>query len=150
MTRARGFEIVSRMKASEDVILPKRSTVSSAGYDFYSPISVLIPAGEVRVIRTGVKAYMMPNEFLSMHVRSSIGVKRHLMFANTTGIIDSDYYNNPDNEGEILIPLYNYGEDSQFIEEGEKVAQGIFVKFEKADDDNTTMNRIGGLGSTGK
>jgi dUTP pyrophosphatase len=150
MTRARGFEIVSRMKASEDVILPKRSTVSSAGYDFYSPISVLIPAGEVRVIRTGVKAYMMPNEFLSMHVRSSIGVKRHLMLANTTGIIDSDYYNNPDNEGEILIPLYNYGEDSQFIEEGEKVAQGIFVKFEKADDDNTTMNRIGGLGSTGK
>lgn len=145
----RGFEYVSRIKLTDYVVcLPKRATKNSAGYDFYCPECVLIPAGELRLVKTGIKAYMCSNEFLSLHVRSSIGIKRNLMLANTTGIIDSDYYDNPDNEGEILVPLYNYGLETQRIEAGERIAQGIFNNYNQVDNDTANEKRVGGVGST--
>jgi len=83
------------------------------------------------------------------HIRSSMAIKRHLALVNSTGIIDSDYYNNEDNEGHIMIALLNYGKETVSLEKGERVAQGIFSKYLITNDDDATGIRTGGIGSTG-
>src|SRR5690606_18871314 len=98
----RGFE-----KINELAILPTRSTKGSAGYDFYLIEPLVIAPGEVKCINTFLKAYMQNDEFLSIHIRSSIGIKKGLVLVNQTGIVDSDYYNNKDNEGHIMIYVRN-------------------------------------------
>lgn len=132
-------------------ILPTRNDKGSAGYDFYTPIDLVINPGEKIIFKTNIKAQMEQDEMLTLHVRSSIGIKRQLMLSNCTGIIDSTYYNNPDNEGNIMGALYNYGNETQTIKAGERVMQGIFVKYLITDnDDPINENRIGGVGSSGK
>lgn len=146
----RGFEKVKKTNLNqEDIILPKRSTVFSAGYDFYSPVDCVIGSGEQKCIPSGVKAYMLSDEVLKIYPRSSMGVKKHLILPNTVGIIDSDYYNNSSNEGHIMLFLYNYDNEPHIIHKGDKVAQGIFQKF-LVSDDAPVDSRDGGIGSTGK
>lgn len=146
----RGFEKVEKTNLNQkEIILPKRSTVFSAGYDFYSPIDCVIGGGEQKSIPSGVKAYMLSDEVLKIYPRSSMGVKKHLILPNTVGIIDSDYYNNPSNEGHIMIFLYNYGNAPQVVHKGDKIAQGIFQKF-LISDDVPDDSRAGGIGSTGE
>ena len=143
----RGFEKVSYV---EDITLPTRSDNRSAGYDFYTNEKIIIPAGQTVKFSTGVKSYMEPDEVLMLYVRSSIGIKKNIMLSNGTGIIDSSYYNNPDNEGNIMCALYNYGNEDQVIEAGDRVMQGIFVKYLTADNDIViNKERTGGIGSSG-
>ena len=86
-----------------------------------------------------------------LYVRSSVGIKRNLCLANGTGVIDSTYFNNPDNEGNIICAIYNYGESEQVVKANERIAQGVFLKYLTTDDDATTnSNRSGGIGSSGK
>lgn len=129
--------------------LPKRGTKYSAGYDFYttneSPIE--IGAGETVTIPTGIKAYMNNDEVLLIHVRSSVGIKRGLVLTNATGVIDSDYVNGA-NGGNIIIALYNNSGYTQTIQPKERIAQGIFMKYLTTDDDNASVERKGGIGST--
>ena len=89
------------------------------------------------------------DEYLAIHVRSSIAIKRGLMLTNSTGIIDSDYYNNEDNEGHIMIAVYNITDAPVTLEKGERVAQGIFSKYLLTNDDDARGIRTGGIGSTG-
>jgi dUTP pyrophosphatase len=91
---------------------------------------------------------MPPDEHLELHIRSSYGMKYGLRLANGVGIIDADYYNNPDNEGEILVKLINDGERDVFIMKGDRFCQGIFTKHYLTDNDNATGERVGGVGST--
>ena len=93
---------------------------------------------------------MPDDEYLDLRVRSSLGIKRQLMLATGASVIDADYYNNPDNEGEIMVVLYNYGDETQHIEAGERIVQGIFTKYFLVDNDATTDERTGGTGSTNK
>ena len=79
-----------------------------------------------------------------------MAIKRDVIMVNATGIIDSDYYGNVDNDGHIQLPLLNLDTKDIILEKGERVAQGIFMKRLLADDDNTTDTRNGGIGSTGK
>lgn len=148
--KVRGFEFISNLPdgIKENCQIPKRSTLYSAGYDFVCPCDVELAPDEQEIIWTGIKAYMRPNEVLLLDVRSSIGIKKHLMLANTIGVIDSDYYNNPQNEGEIGICLKNCGKENITIKTGEKIAQGIFVNYLLADNDEITEQRQGGIGST--
>ena len=104
----------------------------------------------VTVVPTGLKAYMELNEYLSIFIRSSLAFKKGLMLANSTGIIDCDYYNNPDNEGHIMIAYYNTKDVSYTIKKGERIAQGIFMKYLTTDDDDASGIRMGGIGSTGQ
>ena len=97
---------------------------------------------------SNVKAYMQEGEVLMLYVRSSLGTKKGLVLANGTGIIDSDYYENPQNDGNIGMPLKNISDREVTIEPGEKVCQGIFVPYLVADGDFSTEKRIGGFGST--
>ena len=143
----RGFEVVSSFEDAQ-INLPQRTTAESAGYDIECAETVTINPGEVKIVPTGIKAFMAYNEFLAIHIRSSIGIKRHIMLANCTGIIDSDYYNNEDNEGHILLGLYNLGTEAVTLEKGERVAQGIFTKYLVAIDDEANGIRRGGIGST--
>lgn len=146
--RVRGFEVVSRMETP--VKLPTRGSIHSAGYDIYTYDTYEIEPKQSVLIRTGIKAYMLPDEYLDLRVRSSLGIKRQLMLATGASVIDADYYNNPDNEGEIMVVLYNYGDTTQTIEAGEHIVQGIFTKYFLVDNDNTTAVRTGGTGSTNK
>ena len=143
----RGFEVVSSFEDAQ-INLPQRTTAESAGYDIECAETVTINPGEVKIVPTGIKAFMAYNEFLAIHIRSCIGIIRHIMLANCTGIIDSDYYNNEDNEGHILLGLYNLGTEAVTLEKGERVAQGIFTKYLVANDDEANGIRRGGIGST--
>lgn len=134
----------------DDIILPKRSTLNSAGYDFYSVISFTLIPGERRVIPTGIKVSMNSNEFLSIYIRSSLGFKWNIRMCNQVGIIDADYYNNSENEGHIFVCLMNEGDKVLEIKKGDRIVQGIFMPFLITDDDKTTDIRMGGIGSTNK
>ena len=144
----RGFEVVTPYE-NQGVQLPKRKTTESAGYDIECAEAVTIAPGEMKLVPTGLKAFMNYDEYLAIHIRSGMAVKRRLMLVNSTGIIDSDYYNNEDNEGHILIALVNMGTEPVSLDKGERVAQGIFSKYLITNDDNATGIRTGGIGSTG-
>ena len=146
--RVRGFEYVSRMETP--VKLPTRGSIHSAGYDIYAYDNYEIEPKQSVLIRTGIKAYMPQDEYLDLRVRSSLGIKRQLMLATGASVIDSDYYNNEENEGEIMVVLYNYGDETQTIAAGERIVQGIFTKYFLIDNDDTTKERTGGTGSTNK
>ena len=133
----------------EGVMLPARSTKTSAGYDFYAPYDFDIPAGESLMIWSQTKCYMEADDVLILMPRSSMG-RYGIRFANTVGVIDSDYVDNPKNEGEIAFPFVNTGKATWSVKKGDKIAQGIFTKYLITDDDNVTAERVGGFGSTGK
>ena len=160
----RKFEIISEEQWAKDIsvldspkcdiidhLKPHRSTKYSAGYDFISPIEIIIPAHGMAKIPTGIKAAMEDDEILSIYPRSSIGFKTGIRLANTVGIVDSDYYNNSDNEGHIFIKFYNPTDSDYTINIGDKIAQGVFTKYLIVDDEEEiSTERAGGLGSTGK
>ena len=151
---SRGFEVVKeeyRKHLDIDIAIPKRSTKYSAGYDIHTPVKIVIPAGGIsKSIQTDIKAYMLDDEVLEIYPRSSLGFKKGLMLINTIGIIDSDYYSNTKNDGNIGFKLKNLTDEEVVIEAGEKIMQGIFKKYLKTNDDNTLEERTGGIGSTGK
>ena len=154
----RKFEKVSREVFERDVpdgnydelLLPKRGTKYSAGYDFYSPISFTLNPGERKVIPTGIKVCMEENEFLAIYVRSSLGFKWDIRMCNQVGIIDADYYGNEENEGHMFVCLKNEGNSVVTINKGDRFVQGIFTPYLITDDDSATGRREGGIGSTNK
>ena len=129
--------------------LPKRKTEKSAGYDIESAADVDLLPGKVVLIPTGLKAYMGADEYLAIHIRSSMAIKRGIILINSTGIIDADYYNNEDNEGHIMVAVYNTTRETVHVKKGDRVAQGIFIRYLKADGDEASGKRTGGVGSTG-
>ena len=146
----RGFE-KAKQYAHLDIPLPKRSTTHSAGYDIALIEEITIPPGEIGLGVTGIKAYMMDDEVLKLYPRSSLPKRYHLTIPNNVGIIDKDYYSNPDNDGAIFVSLYNFGKTAVTIQKGERVAQGIFQKYLISPDEPPVKTaRNGGFGSTGK
>ncbi len=148
MEPIRGFEVVSAY-AGQGLTLPERKTAESAGYDIASAEDVVLAPQEVTLIPTGLKAFMGIGEYLAVHIRSGISIRNRLLLINGTGIIDSDYYNNEENEGHIMIAVYNAGEAPFAIRKGERIAQGIFTRYLLVADDEATGVRVGGIGSTG-
>lgn len=147
----RMFFKVTRIE--EDIKLPERSTKKSAGYDFFAIEDVEIPPYKLGdnpfMVATGVKACMLEDEFLMLVNRSSNPKKKKLVIPNSVGIIDADYFNNPDNDGEMFFGFYNVSNEPVQIKKGEKLGQGIFMKYLKTDDDEANGERTGGFGSTG-
>lgn len=144
----RKFEKVSY---NDTGIIPTRSDNRSAGYDLYSPNAFSIGPNELVKIETNIKCQLEENDVLMIYPRSSIGIKKNIMLANTTGVIDSSYYNNESNEGNIIIALYNYGNKTQHFDEGDRIAQAVIIPFLTVDNDIVIGNkRIGGIGSSGK
>lgn len=152
--RVRGFEVVKpehfKIQMNEDEVkLPMRGDAGSAGYDFFSNETITLNVGEKHLFWTNIKAYMKQDELLEIHIRSSLGVKYGLVLSNGTGIIDSSYYENPDNDGNIGISITNRGEAPVLVKQGDRIAQGIFKQYLVADDDQVLHSkRSGGFGST--
>lgn len=178
--KIRGFEVVEKYQ-DRNITLPRRQTIASAGYDLEAAEDITIPSiwrlNFVRIFRlirnghqmferdyamaekllkpilvpTGLKAYMPEDEVLILANRSSNTFKKNLSLPNGIGVIDADYYNNPNNEGEIFVQMINYGVRPLHIHKGDRIAQGIFMKYLKTDnDDPIDRQRISGFGSTNK
>jgi len=149
--RLRGFEIISSYN-NRDIVLPMRKTKDSAGYDIAAAEDVVLLPARTTLVATGLKAYMLPDEYLGIHIRSGLSIKNNVSLINGQGIIDADYYNNTDNEGHIMIAIYNHNSENVVINKGTRIGQGIFYKYLVADTDenNSFATRTGGLGSTGQ
>lgn len=176
----RGFKIITKDQG-KGLKLPQRSTEASAGYDLASAVDMTLPSiwklnflkilwalrhaksidpAQMKaaqkvlkpyLIPTGIKAYMQPDEFLLIANRSSNPVKRGMLVPNGIGVVDADYYNNLSNEGELLVQMINFGLRDRQIHKGDRIAQGIFLPYLRADNEVTThRKRQGGFGSTGK
>lgn len=135
----------------DDIIIPKRSTKFSAGYDFYMPYDLTIKKNEVVLIPTGIKVMLNSDEFLGIYIRSSLGFKYNLRMCNQVGIIDSDYYNNSSNEGHIFVKLKNEGDNDIILKKYDRYVQGIIQKYYIVDNEKEVEDiRVGGIGSSGR
>ena len=142
-------ETVKKLKQQYDGInLPERSTKGSAGYDIYSPINLLVDAGDSVVVPTGIRVEIENGWAGFIFPRSGLGFKYQVGLANTVGLIDSDYFY-ADNEGHILVKLVNRGTETVAINAGDKFCQMVLLPFGLADGDSVTESRVGGFGSTG-
>ena len=158
---ARYFEKISFQQFKNDIednkelydeySLPRRSTKYSAGYDFFSLYNFVLKPGEIKKIPTGVKVNMNTDEMMMLVVRSSMGFKYNIRMCNQIGIFESDYYNNPSNEGHAWLKLQNEGEEDFVVKKGDAICQGIFTKFLTVTNEEEIENeRTGGIGSTNK
>ncbi len=148
----RGFEIA---KGWEDkgINIPVRKTKHAAGYDVEAAEDIIIPVWKPGIkptlIPTGLKAYCEPDEWYMLANRSS-GPKKGFLMANSIGIIDSDYYGNPDNDGHFYFAYFNCSDHDIEVKKGDVIGQVIFMKYLITDDDNASGERQGGFGSTDK
>ena len=138
----------------KNINLPVRKTAKSAGYDVEAAEDIIVPVFEngckPTLIHTGLKAYCQDDEWYMLANRSSNPGKKKLVLANGLGIIDADYYCNPDNDGEFMFAYYNIGTEPLEIKKGDVIGQVVFQKFLVVDNDNASGERTGGFGSTSK
>ena len=100
------------------------------------------------LVSTGVKCHLEEGYYLELSVRSSTPLKYWIILANSVGIIDADYCDNPDNEGEIFFQVINLSPYPIQLRQGDIIGQGIIKRYEVTDDDKAEGLRQGGFGST--
>ncbi len=133
----------------EEYKLPSRDTKYAAGYDIYSLEDFTLKPTEIIKIPTGIKVDMNDDEVLLLVDRSSQGFKYNVRMCNQVGVIDSDYYNNKENEGHMFIKLENHGDKDYVVKKGDKIIQGIFIKYLTVDnEEEIEIERESGIGST--
>lgn len=128
-------DIIDDKKAYDNYNLPIRKTKGAAAYDFEALSDFTIEPGEIKKIPTGIKVKMELDDVLFLIVRSSMGFKYNVRLCNQVGVIDSDYYNNKDNEGHIWIRLENEGDKPYVVKKGEGIIQGVFIKYLTVDNE---------------
>ncbi len=132
------------------VQIPRRATAGSAGYDFVTPVDLMLFPGESVTVPTGIRAKMREDYVLLILPRSGLGFRYRIQLDNTAGVIDSDYYG-ADNEGHILIRITNDSKSGKALslQAGKAFAQGLFLPYGITVDDEVENQRSGGFGSTG-
>ena len=144
-------DVSNDKKLYNSIELPKRSTKKSAGYDIRSIESGIVKPNEAKTFKTGLKVSMNDDEVLYIYSRSSHGYKYNVCLMNSVGVIDADYYNNEANEGHFQVRLLNLGDKDFEVKIGDRIAQGVFMKYLTVDDEEIIKNdRKGGIGSTSK
>ncbi|MFV0518315.1 MAG: deoxyuridine 5'-triphosphate nucleotidohydrolase [Aminipila sp.] len=135
----------------DNIILPKRATKGSAGYDFFAPMTINLEAGQTIKVPTGIRAEISPGWVLMCFPRSGLGFKFRMQLDNTVGVIDADYFE-AENEGHIMIKITNDSKESKnlVVQAGNGFSQGIFIPFGITFDDDANELRTGGFGSTDK
>lgn len=150
-------------EAAEDIVIPSiwSAFAKYGAFELKNILTGITKGQDVRkdvgkdplkptLVPTGIKSYMGEDEYLQLANRSSNPMKSKLVLTNGVGVIDSDYYNNEDNEGHIMFQFVNYGLGKVTIKKGERIGQGIFLPFLKADNDVSGGDRTGGFGSTSR
>ena len=149
--KIRGFEVVKEY-IDKGINLPVIKTKNSAAYDIEAAEDIVLPSFKKgmkpTLIPTGLKAYMQNDEVLLIVPRSSGPKKQGISFPHNVGVVDSDYYNNSDNEGHIFIQCVNLKDKDVVIKKGETIGQAIFQKYLIVDNDQADGIRSGGFGST--
>lgn len=148
-----GFYLISKYQDQGD-LLPIKTTKLAAGFDFKAAEDITVPAFKPGVkpvlVPTGIKCKLAPDQVLLCFNRSSNPLKRGLALANGVGVIDADYFDNPDNEGHIAGIFWNYGDKPYEIKRGDRIMQGVVVNYQNlANATIAGLNRTGGFGSTG-
>ena len=151
--KTRGFEVAKGFE-DKNINLPVRKTKYSAGYDIEcAEDTIVMPMKDSykpTLIPTGIKAYMEDDEVLYLCNRSSNPKKKGLILTNGIGVVDKDYYGNPDNDGHIMFSFFNVKDEDITIKKGEAIGQAIFSKYLVVDNDDAEGDRTGGFGSTDK
>lgn len=145
--RAMGQKVIETQgEEAADAFINSIMTCDISEIATYTKSTGIKPA----LISTGHKAYMDEGYSLDLYIRSSSPLKYWLIMANSTGIIDADYADNPDNEGEIFFQVINLLPFPVKIKKGEIIGQAKFVKYHVTDNDaeQEKAERVGGLGST--
>ena len=146
-------------EVAEDIVIPSYYSLFEKMRDEYGPYTtfnlndlaiVTKRLGtKPTLVPTGIKCELNePNTYLELSVRSSCPLKHWLILANGVGVIDADYYNNPDNEGHIYFQIINLSPYDIQLRKGDKIGQGIVKPYLTMDNDNTAGKRVGGFGST--
>lgn len=151
MTNNIKFEYVSRvLEQNNNFSLPVKGSKKAAGYDFFNPEEVTIQPKEIKYVKTGIKALFPDDMVLLLFNRSSNPKKKNLILINGVGVVDADYYNNEDNEGEIAFAFYNISAVPVTLQKGEKLGQGMFTIYKDVTNytDEEVEERKGGFGST--
>lgn len=147
----RRFEVAKGWE-NQQITLPQRRTKFSAGYDLCAAKDTVVPPYNPNqtptLVPTGLKVAMNDDEVMLIINRSSNPKKRGLVLPNSVGVIDKDYYGNPDNDGHFYVQLINIKNQPYVIKKGDAIAQAIFIKYLLTDDDNASGKRQGGFGST--
>jgi dUTP pyrophosphatase len=143
-----------RVSTFPGVNLPVRATTGAAGYDFECAANMTIAPHTIALIPTGIKAKIDHGYYLQLALRSSAPKKKGLMLANGIGIVDEDYWGPdsalPDEQGHIMFQVYNFTDEPVTITNGERIGQGVFLKYHTTINDLATGERSGrGFGSTG-
>ena len=136
----------------EEIKLPKQGTKRAMGMDFFAPYDIVIPSHCYTTIPTGIRwvvSEFETNAGLLIVPRSGLGFKHGIRLANTIGVIDADYQF-ANNEGHIMIKLYNPSDETVEIRQGKGFAQGIVIPYLICDGAESDEDRIGGFGSTTK
>lgn len=162
--RATAYSAGYDLSAAEDIIIPPYEDIMECMIEGW--VNCLPKAGFVfdlttmadytgkisarpTLIPTGIKCKLAENEYLKLVSRSSMPLKHWIICANSEGIIDADYYNNPNNEGHIFFQVINFTPVPIKIHKGDKICQAIIQKYEITEDDEASGKRAGGFGSTG-
>lgn len=153
MEKVRGFEILPEFADKAEAIvkelelrsfIPQRATRGSSGHDLRAIEDTVVQPGEIKLVGTGLTAYMQEDEELQLRSRSGLA-KRKITVANCPGTVDSDYYGQ-----HIMFLIYNQTEEPFSIKAGDRIGQGVFSKYLVTDDDHPlSESRTGGFGSTG-
>ncbi len=140
-----------KLKIITDNQVPAYATEHAAGIDLYCKTKddITIKPNETVKVYTGLKVEIPEGFFGAVYPRSSTGVKRQLMLANTLGVIDSDY------RGELMMFFYNYGKEEQVIKNGDRLAQLVIQPYlrceiEEVENLSASQRNEGGFGSTGR
>lgn len=129
-----------KFKGFEHATIPVRKTKCSAGYDFCVAEDCDIEPHSFKLVHSGIGSHLDDDEFILMSSRSSL-CKKGLNWVNGVGIIDADY------DGEIMMPLFNFSDKTVSLHIGDRVAQGIIIKYNNLGD-VVEVSRKGGFGST--
>lgn len=152
-----GYDFV----VAEDVVIPPYNELMDRITKLYGPpmlaatldeaaAAIKLANAKITLVSTGMKCKLDPGTYLELSVRSSCPLKHWLILGNSVGIIDADYYNNPDNEGEIFFQIINLSPFPIKLKRGDAIGQGIIKPYLTTEDDIATGTRIGGFGSTDK
>ena len=137
-------------KLRDGATIPMKAHKTDAGFDLYACTDepVIIPAGENRIIPTGLSIALPDGMFGAVFARSGLATKQGLRPANAVGVCDSEY------RGEYMVALYNDSKYTQVVRNGDRIAQLIIMPFIRGemietDELDDTSRGSGGFGSTG-